>query len=110
MLDAPPGMLGLQTALALAITGLGLPVERVFRLLSGGPARIAKISDAHGALAVSRPANVCVVDPTATFTVDVASIASKSKNSPYVGRTLQGVVRHTIFSGVVTVKDGKATR
>ena len=110
MLDAPPGMLGLQTALALSVTGLGLPIERVFRLLSGGPARIAKISDAHGALAVNRPANVCVVDPTATFAVDVASIASKSKNSPYVGRTLQGVVRHTIFSGVVTVKDGKATR
>ena len=110
MLDAPPGMLGLQTALALSVTGLGLPIERVFRLLSGGPARIAKISDAHGALAVNRPANLCVVDPTATFAVDVASIASKSKNSPYVGRTLQGVVRHTIFSGVVTVKDGKATR
>ena len=110
MLDAPPGMLGLQTALALSVTGLGLPIERVFRLLSGGPARIAKISDAHGALAVNRPANLCVVDPTATFAVDVASIASKSKNSPYIGRTLQGVVRHTIFSGVVTVKDGKATR
>lgn len=109
MLDAPPGMLGLQTALALAITGLGLPIERVFRLLSNGPARIAKISDAHGVLAVGRPANVCVVDPTATFTVDVASIASKSKNSPYLGRTLQGVIRHTVFSGVATVKDGKAT-
>ena len=62
------------------------------------------------ALAVGRPANVCVVDPTATYTVDVAAIASKSKNSPYVGRTLQGVVRHTVFGGVATVKDGKAAR
>ena len=110
MLDAPPGMLGLQTALALAITELGLPIDRIFRLLSSGPARIAKIGDAHGVLAVGRPANICVVDPTASFTVDVSGIASKSKNSPYLGRTLRGVVRHTVFGGLATVQDGKATR
>ena len=110
MLDAPPGMLGLQTALALAITELGLPVSRVFRLLSGGPARIAKITDSHGLLAVGRRANLCIVDPNASWTVDTGSIASKSKNSPYLGRTLQGVVRHTVFNGLVTVSDAKATR
>jgi dihydroorotase len=110
MLDAPPGMLGLQTALALAITELGLPISRVFRLLSGGPARIARITDSHGALDVGRPANICVVDPVASFIVDVASIVSKSKNSPYLGRTLKGVVRHTLYNGVTTVLDGKATR
>lgn len=110
MLDAPPGMLGLQTALALAITELGLPIDKVFRLLSSGPARIAKIGDTHGVLAVGRQANICVVDPAASFTVEVGSIVSKSKNSPYLGRTLQGVVRHTVFNGVATVQDGKATR
>lgn len=110
MLDAPPGMLGLQTALSLAITELGLPIERVFELLSTGPARVARLSDAHGSLGVGRPANVCVIDPLATWTVAAAALASKSRNTPYEGRTLRGVVRHTVLDGVATVRDGSPTR
>ena len=110
MLDAPPGMLGLQTALSLALTELSLPVERVFELLSSGPARIAQIGLVHGALAVGRAANICVVDPSASWTVDAAALASKARNTPYAGRTLTGVVRHTICNGVVTVSGGVATR
>jgi dihydroorotase len=110
MLDAPPGMLGLQTALALAITELALSPERVFGLLSHGPARIAQISDAHGLIAVGRPANVCVVDPTATWTVDPLQLASKSRNTPFAGRTLNGVVRHTLRNGTPMVLDGRAIR
>lgn len=110
MLDAPPGMLGLQTALSLALTELSLPVERVFELLSVGPARIAQIGDVHGLLAVGRAANICVVDPTATWTVDAGALASKARNTPYAGRTLNGVVRHTLCNGIVTVSAGVATR
>jgi dihydroorotase len=110
MLDAPPGMLGLQTALALAITELGLPIERVFSLLSGGPARIAQITDTHGHLAIGRPANVCVVDPLATWTVDAHQLASKARNTPFAGRTLNGVVRHTVWNGIATVANGAAQR
>ncbi len=110
MLDAPPGMLGLQTALALAITELGLPVERIFSLLSGGPARIAQITDTHGHLAIGRPANLCVVDPTATWTVDAHQLASKARNTPFAGRTLHGVVRHTVWNGIATVANGTAQR
>jgi dihydroorotase len=110
MLDAPPGMLGLQTALALAITELGLPIERVFALLSGGPARIAQITDVHGRLAVGRPANVCVVDPLATWTVDAHQLASKARNTPFAGRTLNGVVRHTVWNGIATVANATAQR
>jgi dihydroorotase len=110
MLDAPPGMLGLQTALSVAITELSLPPQRIFELLSGGPARIAQITDSQGLLAVGRMANVCVVDPTATWTVDPAALASKSRNTPYAGRTLTGVVRHTIRHGVAMVTNGVATR
>jgi dihydroorotase len=110
MLDAPPGMLGLQTALSLAITELELPIERVFGLLSSGPARVAQIGDTHGLLRVGRPANLCVVDPTATWTVDPHALASKAKNTPYAGRTLRGVVRHTICGGTLTVRDATASR
>jgi dihydroorotase len=110
MLDAPPGMLGLQTALALAITELRLPVERIFSLLSGGPARIAQITETHGHLAIGRPANLCVVDPTATWTVDTHQLASKARNTPFAGRTLNGVVRHTVWNGIATVANGTAQR
>ena len=110
MLDAPPGMLGLQTALSLALTELTLPIERIFELLSTGPARVARLSDAHGSLSVGRPANVCVLDPTATWTVSAVGLASKSRNTPYDGRTLRGVVRHTVLAGVPTVRDGAAVR
>jgi dihydroorotase len=110
MLDAPPGMLGLQTALALAITELGLPIERVFSLLSGGPARIAQITETHGRLSIGRPANVCVVDPLATWTVDAHQLASKARNTPFAGRTLNGVVRHTVWNGIATVANGTAQR
>ncbi len=110
MLDAPPGMLGLQTALSLAITELGLPIAQVFRLLSTGPAAIAQISETHGALGVGRAANICVVDPTATWTVDPSRLASKARNTPFKGRTLTGSIRHTLFRGVPTVQNEKAAR
>jgi dihydroorotase len=110
MLDAPPGMLGLQTALSVAITELELSPMRIFELLSGGPARIAQLTDTHGAVALGRPGNLCIVDPTATWTVDPFALASKSRNTPYAGRTLTGVVRHTIRHGVAMVENGTATR
>lgn len=110
MLEAPPGMLGLQTALSVAISELELPIERLFALLSTSPARIAQISADHGTLAIGRPANVCVVDPNATWTVDASTLASKARNTPYAGRTLRGVVRHTIFRGIPTVTNGEAQR
>ncbi len=110
MLDAPPGMLGLQTALSLAITELDMPIARVFSLLSSGPARIAKADDRHGHVSVGRAANLCVVDPAATWTVDPAALASKARNTPYAGRTLHGVVRHTVFNGLATVVDSTARR
>ena len=82
MLEAPPGMLGLETAMALAITELGLPPSAVFRLLSAAPARIAGIADRHGgAVAPGRPANLCVVDPTEEWVVDPQRLASRSRNT-----------------------------
>ena len=65
--QAPPGMLGLETALALALTELGLPIEEVLALMSWRPAAIAGLGGAHGGpIAAGYPANLCVIDPTAT--------------------------------------------
>jgi dihydroorotase len=109
--EAPCGMLGLETALALALTELDLPLERVLALLSWRPAAIAGLSDAHGGpVAPGRPANLCVIDPAATWVVDPYRLASKSRNTPYAGRTLTGRVRHTVLRGSAVVVDGEAQR
>ena len=109
--QAPPGMLGLQTALSLALDELGLDLPDVIRLLSTNPARIAKLDDRHGGpVAAGRPANLTVFDPSATWTVVPSALASKSRNTPYAGRTLHGVVRHTVLRGTPVVIDAEAQR
>ncbi len=109
--EAPPGMLGLETALALALTELDLPMEEILALLSWRPAAIAGIADLHGGpIAPDRPGNICVIDPTASWTVDASTSASRSRNTPYAGRTLTGRVRHTVLRGEPVVIDGVAQR
>lgn len=109
--QAPPGMLGLQTALALSLGELGLDLPEVVSLLSVRPAEIAGVADRHGTpVRPGAPANLTVFDPDATWTVDPARLASKSRNTPYAGRNLRGMVRHTVFGGVAVVHDGEAMR
>jgi len=108
---APPGMLGLQTALPLALGELGLDLPEVIALLSTNPAAIAGVAERHGGpVAVGRPANLTVFDPNAMWTVDADALASKSTNTPYAGRTMRGLVRHTVLNGVPVVRDGEALR
>lgn len=109
--QAPPGMLGLETALALALTELDLPIAQVLARLSWQPARILGVDDEHGLpVAPGHAANLVVIDPTATWTVDPATFASRSRNSPYAGRALTGRVRHTLLHGEPVVIDGEAQR
>jgi dihydroorotase len=108
--QAPPGMLGLETALALALTHLDLPIAEVLALLSWRPAAIIGADDAHGAIAVGRPANLCVIDPAATWTVEADKLASRSRNTPYAGMELTGRVRHTVLAGEPVVIDAEAQR
>jgi dihydroorotase len=112
---APCGMLGLETALALAVTELVepglLPLNEVLAAMSWRPAEIAGIGDSQGRpIAEGEPANIVVFDPSAEWTVDPAKLASRSKNTPYAGRTVRGEVRHTIRQGQPTVLDGEAQR
>ncbi|MEZ5178859.1 MAG: dihydroorotase [Acidimicrobiales bacterium] len=107
---APPGMLGLETALARALTELDLSVQQVLAALSWNPARILGIDDVHGAVAEGRPANLCVIDPEHTWTVSGAAMASRSTNTPYEGREVRGKVRHTVLHGEPVVVAGEAQR
>ena len=112
---APPGVLGLQTALSLAITEIDLPLTRILALLSWQPAAIAGLDPSNGGgqgglIIPGAESNLCVIDPTATWTVDPMTLASRSRNTPYAGRTLTGRVRHTVFRGEPVVIDGEAQR
>ncbi|MFZ9076376.1 MAG: dihydroorotase [Ilumatobacteraceae bacterium] len=109
--QAPPGMLGLETALGVALGVLDVDLVHLVRIMSTQPAAIAGISDRHGRdIEVGAPANVVVFDPDLSWTVSPDSLSSKSRNTPYVGMTLRGKVRHTFFNGVATVLDGDAQR
>jgi len=109
--SAPPGMLGLETALGLALTELDLPLNDVIRALSWRPAAIAGIETAHGVdIVAGSPANLTVFDPAHTWTVDPNDLASRSRNTPYTGRQLVGKVRHTVVTGEAVVIDGEAQR
>ena len=109
--QAPPGMVGLETALALALTQLDLAPTELVALLSTRPAAIAGVAGEHGGpIEPGRPAHLCVVDPTETWVVDPTVLASRSRNTPYVGMTLTGAVRHTLLRGEPVVLDGKAQR
>jgi dihydroorotase len=109
--SAPPGMLGLEYALAFVLTEVGLSVEQALAVLSWQPAAIARLGDEHGGpIAEGRPAHLCVIDPQAEWTVDPADSASRSRNNPYAGRRLTGRVRHTVYAGEPVVVDGEAQR
>jgi dihydroorotase len=109
--SAPPGMLGLETALAVVLTAVGLPVGRALALMSWQPARIARLDQGHGGpIAEGRPANLCVIDPAAVWVVEPDRLASRSRNTPYAGRKLTGRVRHTLLRGEPVVVDGEAQR
>jgi dihydroorotase len=111
--QAPPGTIGLETALAAVYTELVapglLPLGRAIGALSTAPARILGASEHGGPIEAGRPANLTVFDPTATWMVE-APFASKSRNSAFTGRVLTGRVVHTILHGVPSVLDGKAVR
>lgn len=109
--EAPPGMLGLEFALGVALAVLDLPIEEVLARMSWRPAAVAGLTDTQGGpIEVGRPANLCVIDPTVEWTVEAGATASRSRNIPYVGRTLRGRVRHTVFGGDPVVVDATAQR
>jgi dihydroorotase len=109
--QAPPGMIGTETAFAVANTELGLPIEQLVQLMSTNPARIAGMADRHGGpIEPGRPANLAVIDPELTWTIERDKLAGLSTNCPFHGRQVTGRVRHTIYDGEVVVMDAKATR
>jgi dihydroorotase len=99
---APFGIIGLETALALAITRLhrdkNIPLRRIVELLSTNPARIMNLR-ARGTLAPGAHADVVIFDPKKRWTYNASQSLSKSRNTPFDGWTFIGKVMATIVSG-----------
>jgi dihydroorotase len=99
---APFGITGLETSLGLCISILhtrhNIPLRRIVELLSTNPARVMGLQG-RGTLAVGARADVTIFDPAKKWTYHAAESHSKSKNSPFDGRQLQGKVMATIVSG-----------
>jgi dihydroorotase len=108
--QAPCGMLGLETALALTLTELVdevLSLSQAVALLSTRPARSRDIPGHGGPVVPGAPANLVLFDPAALWTVDERALHSRSRNTPFAGRKLRGRVVHTLLRGRFTVRDGE---
>ncbi len=104
---APPGMIGLETLLPVTLTHLvhsgAMTLPAALGLLTSGPARALDIPG--GTLEVGVQADIVVFDPNTEWTVGADWFRSKSRNSPFVGRTLTGRVRMTISRGRIVFEE-----
>jgi dihydroorotase len=108
---APPGLVGLETALGLAMTHLVHPghlsLSDAITRLSTAPARLLGLEN-HGRLTAGGPANLVIFDPAAEWVVDPKLFLSKSRNTPFAGMTLKGKVTQTFFAGRRTFSGAQA--
>ena len=105
------GMTGLETALAVVAQTMVEPGRLTWRQvaqrLSEAPARIGRLEEHGRPIAAGEPANLCLVDPDARWTVDPAQSASRSRNTPFAGYELPTRVVATFLRGRPTVMDGR---
>jgi len=103
--DAPFGVVGLETAFAVAHTELvesGLfTLPQLIRRMSTDSARVFHLPGGGGTLAPGSVADVAVFDTTAKWSVDPAAFHSKSRNTPFTGRALTGRAVLTIVAGTI---------
>ena len=109
--DAPFGIVGLETALALTITYLVEPghlsLARAIELWTDAPRRIFRLPDVT--LEPGSQADLVLFDPEATWTVDPERFHTQGRNTPFAGWTLKGRVLATMLEGRFThVADGVA--
>lgn len=102
--EAHPGAVGLQTAFAVALQS-GLTLEQAFAATSWQPNRL--LTGQQPTLTVGQPADLVVVDPNRRWTLTVDRLLSKARNTPHLGRTFTGQVRHTVAGGVPLLVDGQ---
>ncbi|SET58730.1 dihydroorotase [[Clostridium] polysaccharolyticum] len=103
--EAPSGIIGLETSLALGITNLvkkgHLTIEELIAKMTLNPAKLYRLD--YGTLEPGKCADVVIFNPDEQWTVD--SFVSKASNSPFLGATLTGKVHYTICKGDVVYQN-----
>jgi dihydroorotase len=104
--EAPMGMVGLETALALYIEALikteAISWKRLIAMLTIEPARLCNLDRIGlGQIQVGGPADITIIDPDASWTIKAADLTSRSKNTPFEGRKVKGRVHATVVGGNV---------
>ena len=101
--DAPNGIIGFETALAVNITWLLKPkiidLRMLIERMSCAPARVFHLPG--GTLRRGSPADITVFDPEAEWSVNASHFRTKGRNTPYQGKTLTGRVHYTMVDGRV---------
>ncbi|CAQ04927.1 dihydroorotase [Corynebacterium urealyticum] len=112
--QARPGMLGLETSLAIIADLFVINGDQdwrfVAKVMSERPAEITKLPGHGRPIAEGEPANLCVVDTNASWTAEAKEMASKSENNPYEGMPMPVRVSTTILRGKVTCRNGNPVK
>jgi dihydroorotase len=109
---AARGMVGFETAFGLAHTHLVqkgiLTLDQLVEKMSKNPAALLGIdkSRGFGRIKKGNPANLTIADLLKTRTVEPSLFQSKSRNSPFSGLEITGVITHTIVNGNIIVRSG----
>jgi dihydroorotase len=106
--DAPNGIVGLETALAVVVTNLvvngSLEFSDLVERMACAPARLFNLPG--GSLVKGSIADITVFDPDAKWKVDSSTFLSKGRNTPYDGMTLTGRAACTIVDGTIVYRAG----
>jgi dihydroorotase len=100
--EAMNGIVGLETSLPLALRLVAdgvLTLEQLVEKMSCNPSVILGLG--RGSLQTGKPADITVIDPNLQWTVTAEALWSKSKNSPFLGMTMQGGARCTVVGGKI---------
>lgn len=107
LVDAPSGMVGLETSLAVTLTALyhtgKMELPALLKKMTVEPARILGID--KGRLSIGADGDIVIFDPNEEWVVDPEKFASKGRNTPFGGSRLKGRVKYTIVDGNVIYKD-----
>jgi len=103
--SAPFGIVGLETAVALTITelvekGVITPMQMAAKM-SYNPAKVIGID--RGDISEGKIADITIIDPEYEYTINPETFASKSKNTPFGGKKVKGLVKWVIKDGKVHV-------
>ncbi len=104
--EAPSGMVGLETALAVTLTALyhtgKMSLSDILRKMTVNPAAILRID--AGRLALGGAADLTLFDPDEEWVVEPERFASKGRNTPFGGMKVRGKVKYTIVDGKVVYR------